>query len=173
MELLLTSDTAIRIIISTSSVYLFLVVALRLLGKTELAQLSITDLIFVLLISNAVQNAMVTDDDYTSLFIGLLAASVLFIINYLFKMIKFRVPTIKRFMEGSPVILVLNGKMMEENCRKNYITRDDLLQTIREHGNDDIEDVDLVILEMDGNISVVSNNYKHHSTRRIKKRKME
>ena len=74
-------DNLTHIIVSTTCVYLFIILALRLLGKTELAQLSITDLIFVLLISNAVQNAMVGED--TSLGGGLLAASVLFILNYI------------------------------------------------------------------------------------------
>jgi uncharacterized membrane protein YcaP (DUF421 family) len=162
-------DNYLHIIISTSCVYLFIIIALRLLGKTELAQLSITDLIFVLLISNAVQNAMVGSD--TSLGGGLLAAGVLFIINFIFKKLKYTFPSVKKLIEGEPVILVYKGQMQEENCRKNDITIDELLQAIREHGSDSIEEVDSVILETDGNISVVSNEYKHHSVRRIKKRK--
>ena len=78
----------LHIIISTSGVYLFIILALRILGKTELAQLSITDLIFVLLISNAVQNAMVGSD--TSRGGGILAASVLFILNFIFKKLKYK-----------------------------------------------------------------------------------
>jgi uncharacterized membrane protein YcaP (DUF421 family) len=162
-------DNYLHIIISTSCVYLFIIIVLRLLGKTELAQLSITDLIFVLLISNAVQNAMVGSD--TSLGGGLLAAGVLFGINFIFKKLKYTFPGVKKLIEGEPVILVYKGQMQEENCRKNDITIDELLQAIREHGSDSIEEVDSVILETDGNISVVSNEYKHHSVRRIKKRK--
>jgi uncharacterized membrane protein YcaP (DUF421 family) len=58
-----------------------------------------------------------------------------------------------------------------ENCKKNGITKEELLQAIREHGTDSVKEVDSLILEADGNISVVSNSYKHHSVRRIKKRK--
>lgn len=162
-------DNYLHIIISTTCVYLFIILALRVLGKTELAQLSITDLIFVLLISNAVQNAMVGSD--TSLGGGLLAAGVLFGINFIFKKLKYSFPGVKKLIEGEPVILVYKGKMQVENCRKNEITEDELLQSIREHGSTSIEEVDSVILETDGNISVVSNEYKHHSVRRIKKRK--
>ena len=165
----LRMDNYLHIIISTSCVYLFIIIALRLLGKTELAQLSITDLIFVLLISNAVQNAMVGSD--TSLGGGLVAAGVLFIINFIFKKLKYTFPGVKKLIEGEPVILVYKGKIQEENCKKNDITKDELLQAIREHGSDSIEEVDSVILETDGNISVVSNEFKHHSVRRIKKRK--
>jgi uncharacterized membrane protein YcaP (DUF421 family) len=162
-------DNLTHIIIGTTCVYLFIILALRVLGKTELAQLSTTDLIFVLLISNAVQNAMVGDD--TSLGGGLLAASVLFILNYILKKLKFKFPGIKTIIEGEPVILIYKGEVNYTNCRKNGISEDELLQAIREHGSRSIEEVDSLILETDGNISVVSNEYKHHSVRRIKKRK--
>jgi uncharacterized membrane protein YcaP (DUF421 family) len=162
-------ENYLHIILSTTGVYLFIILALRILGKTELAQLSITDLIFVLLISNAVQNAIVGSD--TTLGGGILAASVLFILNLIFKKLKYKFPSIKKVIEGEPVILIHKGKLLEENCKKNDITKDELLQAIREHGSSSFEDVDSLILEADGNISVVSNKYKHHSVRRLKKRK--
>ena len=163
------SNPYIHIIISTTGVYFFIVVALRILGKTELAQLSITDLIFVLLISNAVQNAMVGSD--TSLGGGILAASVLFVINFIFKKLKYKFPSFRKIIEGEPVILIHNGKIIEANCKKNGISNDELLQAIREHGSHSFEEVNSLILESDGNISVVSNEYKHHSVRRLKKRR--
>lgn len=159
-----------HIILSTASVYIFILFVLRIFGKTELAQLSITDLIFVLLISNAVQNAMVGPD--TSLYGGLVAASTLFFINFLFKKLKFNFPQFKKIIEGEPVILIYKGVVKTENCRKSGISEDELLQAIREHGSSSIEEVDSLILESDGNISVVSNEYKHHSIRKIKKRKI-
>ena len=164
-------ENYLHIIISTSGVYVFIIIALRLLGKTELAQLSITDLIFVLLISNAVQNAMVGSD--SSLGGGILAASVLFILNFIFKKLKYRFPFLRKVIEGEPIILIHKGVVIIENCRKNEISQDELLQAIREHGSNSIEEVDSLILEADGNISVVSNDYKHHSVRRLKKRKNE
>ena len=69
------------------------------------------------------------------------------------------------------MILIHHGKIIEANCKKNGITKEELLQAIREHGSHTIEEVDSLILETDGNISVVSNEYKHHSIRRLKKRK--
>ena len=144
-------------------------IVFRIFGKTELAQLSITDLVFVLLISNAVQNAMVGPD--TSLVGGLVAASVLFFINMVLKRIKYRFPIFKKFMDGEPIILVYKGVINTANCRKVGITEDEILETIREHGSDSVDEVNSVILEADGNISVVSNEYKHHSIRKIKRRK--
>ena len=64
-----------------------------------------------------------------------------------------------------------NGKINERNCRENEISIDELLQTVREHGADSIMAVNSVILETDGNISVVSNDYKNYSVRKIKRKK--
>ena len=80
----------LKIALSSSAVYLFIIIAIRLFGKKELAQLSIIDLVFILLISNAVQNAMVGAD--SSLAGGLVAASTLFFINYLLKFLIYRFP---------------------------------------------------------------------------------
>ena len=162
-------NSYLHIILSTSAVFFFIMIVFRIFGKTELAQLSITDLVFVLLISNAVQNAMVGPD--TSLLGGLVAASVLFFINMVLKRIKYRFPIFKKFMEGEPIILVYKGVINKANCRKVGITEDEILETIREHGSDSVDEVNSVILEADGNISVVSNEYKHHSIRKIKRRK--
>jgi uncharacterized membrane protein YcaP (DUF421 family) len=64
--------------------------------------------------------------------------------------------------------LIHNGKILEKNCSENNITKEELLQAIREHGSDTIEEVDSLILEADGNVSVVTHQYKQHSVRRLK-----
>ena len=115
---------------STAAVYAFIVVALRLFGKTEVAQLSLVDLVFILLISNAVQNAMVGSD--STLTGGLVAATTLFVMNYLFKRCLYR----------------------------TMLTRDELMESMREHGVERIADVDMAVLEVDGNISVLADQFK-------------
>ncbi len=154
MHMFALSDNFIHIILSTSAVYIFILVLLRLLGKTELAQLSVTDLIFVLLISNAVQNAMLGPD--TSLAGGLLAASVLFVLNFIFKRLKYQFTWFGKIMEGEPIILFYKGKINEANCKKNSISHNDIMQTLREHGKISLDEVEIIVLEVDGNISVVS-----------------
>jgi hypothetical protein len=97
----------LRIIISSVTVYLFIVIAIRLFGKKELAQLSVIDLVFILLISNAVQNAMVGAD--STLAGGLVAAASLFVVNYLFKLLLYKFPGFDRLIEGEAVLLVSEG----------------------------------------------------------------
>jgi uncharacterized membrane protein YcaP (DUF421 family) len=156
----------LKIVASSVSVYLFIIVAIRLFGKKELAQLSIIDLVFILLISNAVQNAMVGSD--STLVGGLVAASSLFIVNYLFKYLLYKFPKLGNVVQGEELLLINQGKLNMPNMTKARITHEELLEAVREHGVSDISKVDLAILEIDGNISIISNDYK---VRTIKKRK--
>jgi len=146
---------------SSACVYIFIVVALRLFGKKEIAQLSMVDLVFVLLISNAVQNAMVGPD--TSLLGGLCAAATLFVVNYIFKGILYKSPKISGLVQGHEVMLIYDGKIIEENLAKTKISLVELHEAIREHGVHKVEDVNLAVLEVDGNISILSNDYQSHS----------
>ncbi len=152
------------IAISSIAVYLFIIIAIRLFGKKELSQLSVIDLVFILLISNAVQNAMVGPD--TTLAGGLVAAGSLFLINYLFKLVLYKIPKIGRFIQGDPLILVYKGKISHKNMAKAKFTLDELKETVREHGVALIEEVDLAILETDGNISIISNDFKHKTLKK-------
>lgn len=160
-----------NIIISTLAVYLFIVIAIRVFGKKELSQLSIVDLVFFMLISNAVQNAMVGPD--TSLFGGLVAAATLFITNYLFKFLLYRFPKFGRLIQGEAILLVYKGKLNHSKLREAKLTMDELMEAIREHGVSTVEEVDLAVLEMDGNISVLSNEFQHQTIRERKLPKVE
>lgn len=157
-----------KISVSSMAVYLFIIVAIRLFGKKELAQLSIFDLVFILLISNAVQNAMVGSD--SSLAGGLVAASALFMVNYLFKYLIYRFPKLSLAVQGAELLLIYKGQVNASNLTKARITREELLEAVREHGVSEIREVDLAVLETDGNISIISNEYKHRTVRKRKGR---
>ncbi len=156
----------VQIIISSIAVYLFIIIAIRLFGKKELSQLSVIDLVFILLISNSVQNAMVGSN--STLTGGLAAASALFVTNYIFKQFLYHFPKFSKFIQGEEVLLIYNGKLNRKNMEKSRITEDELMEAIREHGVSGIEDVNLAIMEVDGNISVLSNDF---SQRTIKERR--
>jgi len=123
-------------------------------------------MVFILLISNAVQNAMVGPD--SSLSGGLVAASTLFIMNYLLKLLQYKFPKFGKIVEGNAIMLIYNGKVLDSNLKRGEISFDELLEAIREHGVTSPKEVDLAILEVDGNISVISHEYQH---RTVKKRK--
>ncbi len=162
----------LEIIARSAAVYLFLVIAIRFFGKKELSQLSTTDLVFIVLISNSVQNAMVGSD--SSLQGGILAATVLFLLSYVLKLIMYRSKGFKNAVEGKAVILVHSGKVDIDHLHRERITMDELEEAVREHGVDSYKHVKLAILEVDGNISVISGEESglkqtHHKIKRRQK----
>jgi uncharacterized membrane protein YcaP (DUF421 family) len=156
----------LKVIVSSVCVYIFIVLAIRLFGKKELAQLSVVDLVFILLISNAVQNAMVGSD--TSLLGGLIAAGSLFVVNALFKNLIYRFPSFGKWLQGEPMMLIYHGHINQSNLLRTQITFDELLQAVREHGVGSLTQVDLAVLEPDGNISVLSQDFRKKTVKRRK-----
>jgi uncharacterized membrane protein YcaP (DUF421 family) len=145
-------------------VYLALLVGLRIMGKRELGQMTVFDLVVILLIANAVQNAMVGAD--TSLQGGLIAAAVLLLVNRAVSTIAYRWTFWGRLLEGSPTVLVQDGQFVESRLRKEGLERGRIEMAMREHGIDDIDAVKLAVLETDGTISIVPEESKVVRTKR-------
>jgi uncharacterized membrane protein YcaP (DUF421 family) len=155
----------IQIVLRCIAVYFFVIIAIRVFGKKELAQLSVIDLVFILLISNSVQNAMVGPD--TSLVGGVIAALSLFVVNYLLKQLLFRSKKANELLQGKAMILIYKGKLDEESLHRCEIALHELEAAVREHGIADIKNVDLAMLEVDGNISVISDDFKSKSSHAV------
>lgn len=156
----------ISIAVRSTIVYLFVILAIRLFGKKELSQLSIVDLVFILLISNSLQASMVGND--ATLVGGLVAAASLFIVNWILKNLIYKSKRISETIQGSPIMLVYQGKVMHKHLEKAQISLNELEAAIREHGVKDIATVDLAILEVDGNISILSSSF----TKKTRKRRI-
>ena len=153
------------IVVRTTVVYAAILVGFRLLGKRELGQFTAFDLVLVLLIANAVQNAMVGPD--FSLSGGLVAAAVLLVIDRGLTIARIRNPSVGRFFDSSPTIVVHDGKPLTGAMRRQGLSVDDLEMAIREHGLTKLSEVQLAVLEADGSISIVPVSSKtYHSRRR-------
>lgn len=157
-------DYYLGLMLRAVAVYLFMILAIRLFGKKELAQLSVIDLVFILLISNAVQNAMVGPDN--SLVGGLVAATGLFVANFILKKLIGKYSAVGRLIQGQPIMLIYNGTIQEKNVLIAGFSHAELEAAIREHGVEKIEDVDLAMLEVDGNISVLTDDFRTKSRRK-------
>lgn len=142
------------IVLRSCAVYFFMIIALRVFGKKELSQLNAFDIVLILLISNAVQNAMVGSD--VSLEGGIVAAFSLFVINYVFKKVMLKSKFIKNLIQEKPEILIHDGKIDFKILSKLDITSDELDEVIREHGVENYKFVKLAMLEANGSISVIS-----------------
>jgi len=162
-------DVALR----TSVVYFALLIGLRLTGARQLGQMSTFDLVLLLIIANAVQNAMVGSD--TSLAGGLVAAAVLIGWHRGIDWWRLRSRAAAKLLAGEGIMLVNRGQVLETHLERASLTRDELLQALREHGVGDVHDVRLAVLEPDGAISVIRNDdlipggRPHHRIRAIRR----
>jgi uncharacterized membrane protein YcaP (DUF421 family) len=144
---------AFEIILRTAVIYVFVLLFMRLAGKREIGQLTLFDLVVLLLVANAVQNAMVGPD--TSLIGGLLAAITLVGLNYIVARLRLRWPFLRGLVEGSPTVLIQHGETIPKHLRNEGIDDQTLQAALREHGIIEIKNVELAVLETDGSISVV------------------
>ena len=142
-----------EIILRTAVVYVVVLVLLRVAGKRELGQMSAVDLVVILVISNAVQNAMTGGDN--SLIGGILAACTLVAMNLAFGRVANRVPLLQHLFTSEPTLLVDDGKFIEKHLERENVTHEDIEMSAREHGIDDLKDVRAAILERDGSISII------------------
>jgi uncharacterized membrane protein YcaP (DUF421 family) len=158
------------VFVRTLVVYLALIVLLRVSGKRQLGQMTPFDLVVLLVISNAVQNAMVGPD--TSLAGGLLAAATLIGLNWLVDRLGLLSGWFRERLTGRPTLLIHDGQLLGEHLRREGINREEFMQALREHGVDDLVRVKLAVLEVDGTISVVPSEAKTSRTRhRVRARK--
>ena len=149
-------DNMVAIVVRSSVVYIFILAAFRLAGKRHVSQLSLVDFALILLVSNAVQNAMVGND--SSLLGGIIAAATLILINLILTKFIYKETKLGNLITGEPRLLVRNGKYVESNLQKEEIRPEELEEQIREHGFNNISEVRTAILEMDGSISILPYN---------------
>ncbi len=140
-------------ILRSGIVYLFLLVAFRLLGKRQVGQLTPFDLIVLLIISNVLQNAMIGPD--SSVTGGLIGATTVLALNWVVARVTMASRKVERLVEGVPTILVHHGRVVEENLRRELISREELLSALRKQGIFSISDVKVAVLEESGAVSVL------------------
>ena len=159
-----------EVVLRTLAVYVALLLLLRLAGKRELGQMTTFDLVVVLIISNAVQNAMVGAN--VSLTAGIAAAATLLVANAAVDRAGLRSAWLRDRIRGVPALLIHDGAVIPENLRRERIDEDELMQALREHGVDDIRSVKTAVLEVDGTVSVIPAGAASSRTkRRIRGRK--
>ncbi|HMK93757.1 MAG TPA: YetF domain-containing protein [Thermoleophilia bacterium] len=154
-ELLASPASVGLIVLRTLVVYTFILFGFRVAGKREVGQLAPFDFALILLIANAVQNAMVGPD--TSLVGGLVAAAVLLAVNFTLGRIASKNRRVERLLRGKAEILVWRGHVHPDACERERISHDELMQALRENGCPTVADCKLAVMEVDGTISVIAN----------------
>jgi uncharacterized membrane protein YcaP (DUF421 family) len=133
-------------------VYLCLIIFLRLFGKRELAQLNPFDLVVLLSLSNAVQNAIIGDDNSVSG--GIIGAFALLAVNWVLMKLLYRAPKLNAALQGEPSTLIRNGVIDQAELKKQTMTHEDLVTVLNKNSFNDPAEVELCVLEPGGTFYV-------------------
>lgn len=144
-----------ELVLRSVGIYLVLLIGLRIFGKREVGQFTLFDLVFVLLVANAVQPAMTGPD--SSLLGGVTIVGSLLVANFLVGRLD-DLPVIHRLLTPPATVILKGGRFNRANMKKEGITEDEVLMAMREHGVERPEQVTVAMLESDGSISIVSDD---------------
>ena len=154
-----------EIFLRGTAVYFLLLAFLRLLRR-ESGAIGITDLLVVVLIADAAQNAMA--GEYVSVTEGALLVGTIAVWDYTLDWLGYHSPAVARLIRPAPLTLVRDGRMLRRNMRRELITEEELLSQLRQQGVGDIAEVESARLEGDGRISVVKKGSGDGGNRRQK-----
>lgn len=153
-EMFVPENGLLEIFLRGTLVYLGLLVLLRVLRKREMGGVGVTDLLVLILIADAAQNAMA--DNYRSVPEGILLVAVILAWATALDWVAYRAPSLRRFITPPELPLIRNGTMLRRNMAKELITEDELVGMLRQHGVEKIAQVKLAYIEQDGRFSVVT-----------------
>lgn len=146
-------DHALELVVRGTAVYWFLFLLFRLVLRRDVGALGIADVLLIVLIADASQNAMA--GEYETITDGFVLVATIAGWNVLMDWVGFRFPATRRFLEPGPLPLVCDGKVQRRNMRRELITHDELMAQLRQHGIERLSQVKRAIMESDGSISVI------------------
>ena len=147
-------------------IYLTLLIGLRLFGKREVGQFTLFDLVFILLVANAVQPAMTGPD--ASLLGGVIIIASLLLANLGVAWLDRRA-FFHRLLTAPPTLIVKDGRCLRDRMEREGVLESDIEMAMREHGLEKLSDIKLAVLESDGSISIVpEGSYVHRSRHRVR-----
>ena len=133
--------------------YIGLLAALRFLVRRHVGTMSLMDLLLMVLIADAAQNAMAAE--YHSVTEGAVLCGTLIFWNCLFDWLAYRSPAFSRLLEPPPLPIIRDGQFLRDNMRQEFMTDDEVLSHLRQHGIEDADVVKLACVEPDGGVSVI------------------
>jgi uncharacterized membrane protein YcaP (DUF421 family) len=143
----------LELVLRGTLMYWFLFLLLRFVVRRDIGSIGVADMLLLVLIADASQNAMT--GGYRSVVDGFILVATLAGWNWLLDFVAYRFPTIRRVLQPRPLALVRDGRLMRRNLRHEMITIGELMAKLREHGIERLEDVKTANMESDGEISVI------------------
>ncbi len=153
-KLLVLETPLVEILLRGTVMYLTLLALLRFVLKRQTAGIGITDLLVIVLIADAAQNAMA--DDYSSLPDGALLVAVIIFWAWFVDWLGYRVAWVQRLAKPVKLPLVRDGRLLEDNMRRELLTEEELMSQLRLQGVSDVSEVEVAYMEPDGRVSVIT-----------------
>lgn len=152
-SLFVLTVSPVELFVRGSIVYLFLFAVFRTVLQRDIGPIGIADMLLLVLVADAAQNAM--SAEYRSVGDGLILLSTIIGWNLLFDFLAYHSPRLRRLLHPPEVCLVRDGRIIHRNLRREYLSVEDLHAKLREHGIADLAEVRVAYLESDGTVSVV------------------
>lgn len=143
----------LELVIRGTIIYLFLFIVFRSLLQRDIGAVGIADVLVIVLVADAAQNAMAAE--YRSVSDGLVLISTILGWNLLLDYLAFRFPALRRLLAAPAICLVRDGRIQHRNLRREFLSVDELQAKLREHGIADLAEVRLACMESDGTVSVI------------------
>jgi uncharacterized membrane protein YcaP (DUF421 family) len=143
----------LELVLRGTVMYWFLFLLLRFVLRRDIGSIGIADVLLLVVIADAAQNAM--SGGYESITDGMILVGTIAAWNWSLDLLAYRFRSVRRVLEAKPLELVRDGKLMRRNLRKEYITPDEIMAKLREHGIDKLEAVKVATMESDGEITVI------------------
>jgi uncharacterized membrane protein YcaP (DUF421 family) len=151
-------DHALELVVRGSAMYWFLFLLFRLVLRRDVGALGIADVLLLVLIADASQNAMA--GGYESIADGMVLVATIAGWNVLMDWVSFRFPATRRLLQPGPLVLVRDGQIQHRNMRREFVTREELMSQLRQAGVERLSQVKRALMEADGSISVIRNDEK-------------
>jgi len=151
-QVFLPQTSVVELVLRGSLVYFVVVAILRFMPSRQVGGVGIADLLVVVLVATAAQDAMATHD--SSITGGLILVTTIIGWSYLFNWVSYKVPHFQRFLNPSPLLLVKDGKISQQNMESGLIHKRELMSQLRQQGVQTLSEVERAYIEGDGRISV-------------------
>jgi uncharacterized membrane protein YcaP (DUF421 family) len=145
-----------ELVVRGSVMYWFLFLLLRFVLRRDIGSIGIADVLLLVVIADAAQNAM--SGGYESITDGMILVGTIAAWNWGLDMLAYRFVAVRRVLEAQPLMLVRDGKLLRRNMRREHVTPDEIMARLREHGIDKLEAVKLATMESDGEITVIQHD---------------
>jgi uncharacterized membrane protein YcaP (DUF421 family) len=153
LALFAVSVSPLELVVRGSVMYCFLFLAFRWILRRDVGAIGIADVLLVVLVADAAQNAM--GGEYRSITDGMVLVSTIIAWNIAIDWLAYRFPLVRRFLQPNELALIRDGRILGRNLRRELMTVEELLGKLREHGVDDLGEVRAAYMESDGEISVI------------------